>query len=221
MEKTAEKKTTKKELTAEQWRAAYIEHKLLEGKAPASVFAFAKAQKATEADFYNHFNSFSVLEQSIWAEWMEATVKTLHADDAYTNFTVREKWLAFCFTWLETIRSQRSYVLQSFGTVIKTDLQPAFLRGLRAVFGRHVSEVLVEGKDTGEVAERPFSSQYSKAFWIHFLFITRFWVNDDSKDFEKTDAAVEKSVHLAFDLVGKGALDSMLDFGKFLFQNRK
>jgi hypothetical protein len=83
-----------------------------------------------------------------------------------------------------------------------------------------VNDLVTEGKDTTEVAERPFTNQYEKAFWLHFLFITRFWVNDDSSDFEKTDAAIEKSVNLAFDLVGKGPLDSMLDFAKFLFQNK-
>jgi hypothetical protein len=40
-------------------------------------------------------------------------------------------------------------------------------------------------------------------------------------NFEKTDAAIEKSVNLAFDLIGKGILDNALDFGKFLYQNSK
>ena len=40
-----------------------------------------------------------------------------------------------------------------------------------------------------------------------------------SKSFEKTDAAIEKSVNLIMELMGKSALDSMFDLGKFLFQN--
>jgi len=47
-----------------------------------------------------------------------------------------------------------------------------------------------------------------------------FWKNDDSKSFENTDAAVEKSVNLSLDLIEKGPLDSMLDFAKFLYQNK-
>jgi hypothetical protein len=33
-------------------------------------------------------------------------------------------------------------------------------------------------------------------------------------------AAIEKSVNLAMDLMGKSPLDAALDFGKFLFQNK-
>ena len=39
------------------------------------------------------------------------------------------------------------------------------------------------------------------------------------QEFEKTDEAVEKVVNLSFDLIGKGAVDSMLDFAKFMYQN--
>ena len=48
----------------------------------------------------------------------------------------------------------------------------------------------------------------------------KFWKDDSSADFEKTDAAVEKSVNLAFDLIGKGAVDSVVDFAKFLYQTK-
>jgi hypothetical protein len=45
-------------------------------------------------------------------------------------------------------------------------------------------------------------------------------MDDTSNAFEKTDAAIEKSVNLAMDLMGKSPLDAALDFGKFLFQNK-
>jgi hypothetical protein len=52
------------------------------------------------------------------------------------------------------------------------------------------------------------------------LFVTDFWLKDKSPGFEKTDEAIERSLNLAFDLMGKSPLDSMLEFGKFLFQNK-
>jgi hypothetical protein len=48
-----------------------------------------------------------------------------------------------------------------------------------------------------------------------------FWIKDNSKGFEATDAAIEKSVNLGFDLVGPGPLDSIIDFGRFLISQRK
>jgi len=55
---------------------------------------------------------------------------------------------------------------------------------------------------------------------LQLLFVIGFWIKDDSIAFEKTDAAIEKAVNLSFDLMGKGPLDAMLDFGKFLYQNK-
>lgn len=219
MEKTAAKKKTKK-LSGEQIKAAYIEHVLLNGHHPASVFAFAKELKGTEAEFYEHFNSFRALEKAIWLDWFNETHKAIEADPAYAEYVVREKLLAFYFTWLEHLKQNRSFVLKRFEEMSKKDIDPEFLQGVKEGFMDYVNELMIEGKDTSEVAERPFTNQYKKAFWVHFLFITKFWAGDDSKDFEKTDAAVEKSVNLAFDLVGRGPVDSMIDFAKFMFQNR-
>ncbi|MFN6082873.1 MAG: TetR/AcrR family transcriptional regulator, partial [Bacteroidota bacterium] len=62
--------------------------------------------------------------------------------------------------------------------------------------------------------------RYGEALWVNMLFVTGFWLKDQSAGFEKTDEAIERSVNLAFDLMGRSPLDSMIDFGKFLFQNR-
>lgn len=219
MEKTAATRK-KKALGRDDFKQAYISHVLTHGEKPTSVFAFAKELKSNEGDFYAHFNSFKALERSIWADWFDSTVEAIEADQAYADYTVREKLLAFYYTWLEVLKTNRSFVLMKMGEIGKHELNPGFLEGIKEHFSTYVNDLVIEGKDTSEVAERPFTNQYQKAFWLHFLFITRFWVNDDSKDFEKTDAAIEKSVNLAFDLVAKGPLDSMIDFGKFLFQNR-
>ncbi|HEY9116898.1 MAG TPA: TetR family transcriptional regulator C-terminal domain-containing protein, partial [Roseivirga sp.] len=88
-------------------------------------------------------------------------------------------------------------------------------------FKSWVAELLLEGEETEEIENRPLiGKRYDEALWLQFLFVVGFWVKDDTKGFEKTDAAIEKSVNLAFDLMGRGPLDAMLDFGKFLFQNR-
>ena len=47
-----------------------------------------------------------------------------------------------------------------------------------------------------------------------------FWVKDKSKGFEQTDAMIEKSVNTSFDLIASSALDTVLDFAKFMYQNR-
>ena len=70
-------------------------------------------------------------------------------------------------------------------------------------------------------AARPkIDETYPKIFWLHLVILLQYWKNDDSEGFENTDAFVEKSVNLAFDLISKGALDTAIDFIKFLYQTK-
>jgi hypothetical protein len=218
MEKTSSKKKNEK-VTAEKLREYFMADLQKTGKTPLSVFAFSKEYGISEEDFFTHFNSFGALERSIWKTWLEEVISALENDKAYVSYSVREKLLAFCFTWLDVLKTNRSYVLMKWQNADRKDPNPPFLASFKDEYRRFIEDLLLEGKDTKEVAERPFSNQYFKGFWGHFLFITHFWVNDDSNDYEKTDAVVEKSVHFAFDLIGKGPLDSFIDFAKFLFQN--
>jgi hypothetical protein len=81
--------------------------------------------------------------------------------------------------------------------------------------------ILIQGIESKELTERKYlDDKYVDGLWVNFLFVLKFWLNDTSSGFEKTDAAIEKSVNLGMDLMGKGPLDAALDFGKFLFQNR-
>ena len=59
---------------------------------------------------------------------------------------------------------------------------------------------------------------YPAFFWQQVLFVLGFFAKDDTPNFERTDAAVEKGVTLSFDLVGRNTLDSALDFVRFLVQ---
>jgi len=63
-------------------------------------------------------------------------------------------------------------------------------------------------------------NKYGEGLWIQALFVLQFWTKDESIGFEKTDAAIEKAVNVSFDLMGKSPIDSVLDFAKFLYQNK-
>lgn len=218
MAKTTTKKNT---LSKEEIKKQFMLYIQENGMLPVSVMAFTKELKASEKDFFDHFNSFGAVERAIWKDWMEEVISTLESDKAYESYSVREKLLAFFFTWLEVLKSNRSYVLMKWENLDKKDMNPDFLVSLKESFRMYVDDLLLEGRDTKEVADRPFSNQYFKGFWVHFLFVTHYWIKDDSIEYEQTDAVIEKSVHFAFDLVGKGPLDSFLDLAKFLYQNHK
>jgi len=201
----------------------YVQLCLEDNKAPVSVYAFAKAAGITESEFYNHFASLDALESDLFRSWWAEAVRMASAVEVYSSYSGREKMLSLFFTWIEVLRKNRSFVQfvkskhHSFPPQI-----PAWLKPLREQFMEDVKPILHESIGTKEIVDRKYlSDKYVEGLWVNFLFITDFWLKDQSKGFEKTDEAIEKSLHLSFDLLGKSALDTALEFGKFLFQQKK
>jgi hypothetical protein len=202
----------------------YMDMYLTQGEAPKNVYVFAKALNITEQEFYGFFPSIEAIEASIFQEWFKGVKQQVESSELFVGYAAREKFLAIYFAWIESLKNHRSFVVARWKTQskhISIPKTPEFLKPFKYDFISFAQEILNEGMQSKEITERKFlSDKYADAQWLNLLFITNFWVNDHSINFEKSDEAIEKSVNLAFDLMGQTALDSMLNFGKFLFQNR-
>ena len=213
-------------MTQEKIRQAYTEYILDNGKEPESVYAFCKKLKIKEEDFYDEYSSFPQIESEIWKALFIEARAAAEREEVYQNYSVREKLLAFLYTWIETLKKNRSYILKSYEgfekpIYTKRNLQ---LVDFKASFYDYLNELLMEARETREVEQRPIPQlmqRYPDLFWAKTLFILDFWIKDTSKSFEKTDTMIEKTVNTAFDLLGRSPLDSLFDLGKFIFQNRK
>jgi hypothetical protein len=56
--------------------------------------------------------------------------------------------------------------------------------------------------------------------WIQMMILIKFWMDDTSKGFEKTDVMIEKTVKATFDLMDTTPLESLLDLGKFVWKEK-
>jgi hypothetical protein len=202
-------------------QAAYVDFVLQQGSRPASVFKFCTDIGIKEDQFYEYFGSFDGLEKHIWKNFIDTTIRRLKADKNFAGFSAREKILAFYYTFFEELKSSRSFILLQLQNQNRLELIPEFLKDFKSTYEAFIDSILNAGKTNGEVAKRPYlDKRYPQIFWFHMAFLLVFWKEDNSAAFEKTDAAIEKSVNLAFDLIGKGAVDSVIDFAKFLYQTK-
>ncbi|MDI9867656.1 MULTISPECIES: TetR family transcriptional regulator C-terminal domain-containing protein [Flectobacillus] len=207
---------------SEKIKQAFIEYFLENGTHPPSVYAFTKKLKMKEVEFYEYYNSFELLETNIWLDFFKDTVTRIESDSIYSGYSVREKLLAFYYTWIEVLKENRSYASQTWRLIDKRKLKtPTFLTDLKTSFKDFARDLIMEGKESKEVQPRKYlDERYPDALWLQLLMILDFWVKDRSKGFEQTDAMIEKAVNTSFDLMASSALDSVLDFAKFLYQNR-
>lgn len=200
----------------------YQEYLLLEGKDPASIYAFCKDLGIEEGEFFTHFADFDQVATAFWLDIYQEITGQLTASAEWEEFSTRERLLSFYFSFFERLKANRSYALLTLQQdILHLNQKAKDLRDLKEAYQEWVQQLLMEGQGRQEIAGRSkFNDLYDKLFWYQFLFLLDFWRKDRSAGFERTDEAIEKSVNLAFDLIEKNALDSAFDLGKFIFQNK-
>ncbi len=207
---------------AEKIQKSYIDYVLTNGEPPKSVYNFAKDLKITEADFYKIYGSFDAIEKAVWEDLTLATIIKIKEQEVWPQYTSREKMLSFFYSYMELLKTKRSFIIYTLKKNPKKVTTPGVLNGARSVFESFAEDIINEGLDSGELADRKLlSKRYKDALWIQFGFIINFWMDDDSADFEKTDEAIEKGINVTFDLFQRSPIDNLFEYGKFLTRNGK
>ena len=189
------------------------------GHAPANVFQLCEHLGIAETEFYHHFGSLEKVEESVLLiRWQEVAEKFAQ-DDQFATFGITEKMLTLHFAFIESLRDIRSYLQWKLKDWKNPMDQIKGLMSLRQAFQDTVSPMLSAASSLGEIPDRKVISKLNvEALGMNLAFVMHFWLKDDSADFERTDACIEKSVQLTMDFVGRNAVDKLFDFGKFLFQ---
>jgi Tetracyclin repressor-like, C-terminal domain len=186
------------------------------GRPPETVFAFCKQLEITEREFFQEFASFDAVESSYWEQLVDQVVCAVEAGPEWPEFTAKQRLLSFLYAFCEASLDHRSVMLariSELGPLAK----PAFLKGFEARFKAFTNSILQHGAALGEVAPRGrLSALYPDAFYTHFRGVIDFSLKDDSRGYERTDAFIEKSVAVAFDLIRTQVVDSALDLARFL-----
>ncbi|MFD1095315.1 TetR family transcriptional regulator C-terminal domain-containing protein [Salegentibacter chungangensis] len=219
---TAKRNTTKKEsLTRDKLIGLYMDYVLENGKEPGTVYKFCKENKIKEEDFYKFYGSFEGLQKGIWERFFEHTVAVLHKSKEYESFSSREKMLTFYFTFFENLTANRSYVLFALKQHEMPLKNLSQLKLLRKRVKSYSRDLIKEGnKDKPFKLLQQSEMFFSEAVWVQFLFLLKFWMDDNSAQFESTDVAIEKSVNTAFDVFDNTPLERIVDFGKFLWKEK-
>lgn len=221
MAKTQSKKTVNKEPSRTDLITSYMEFALENGQRPASVFAFSKMNDIEESVFYKHFGSFKSLEKAVYEEFFNMTLALLKKDKSYSNFDSQNKLLSFYYTFFEILKQNRSYVLYSLDKKVKVKDHLEILEGLRQKFEDFIKTLEIDTLDLkNKEANKVQKNLLSKAAWSQMLITLKFWIDDDSANFEKTDILIEKSVTTSFELINLQPIRSVLDLGKFLYKEK-
>jgi hypothetical protein len=202
--------------------ALYMDAVLSNNAAPKNVYLFCKEHQIEESDFYSFFGSFENLKQVIWVMFFENAVLTINKEEAYVTYSDKNKLLTLFYTLFEILTLNRSYVMFSMHENKNNLKNLKDLTLLRKDFKEFVTNIIDENENVGVAnLDKITKPVYSEGAWIQFLLILKFWIDDTSKGFEKTDIIIEKSVNTAVDVFNTKPLESLIDLGKFLWKESK
>jgi len=188
-----------------------------------TVYAFSKKNNFDESLFYQHFNDFEALEKHIFAVFCTKTIELLLQNEEYKTYDVKSKLLSFYYTFFELLTANRSYVHLKLKENKNKLESLKLLSKLREVFIAFISNEIetnaidFKNKTINKIQEKGMH----ESAWLHLLFTIQFWLDDSSDNFEKTDIFIEKSVKASFDLRDIAPVQSVIDFAKFLWKEKK
>ncbi|APZ44853.1 heat-shock protein [Polaribacter reichenbachii] len=209
------------QLSKENIISSYMEFVLENNHQPKSVFSFAKENDFEESDFYKFYTSFEAIEEAIFSEFFHHTIQVLAKSEDYENFDARNKLLSFYFTFFEMLTANRSYVVYALENSKKDFKKLKSLKKLRQDFITYINNLGIEKLDLKqEKLEKIQDKTIQESSWFHLLVTMKFWLDDTSASFEKTDLFIEKSINARFDLMDIKPLKSIIDFGKFILKEK-
>lgn len=187
-----------------------------------NVYVFCKNNQIDEADFYSFYGSLNDVKESIWVKFFENAVTTIEKDENYFSYTNKNKLLTLYFTMFEILTLNRSYVVYSLEENKEGMKNVKQLKQLRNRLKDFVVDIMETSTSENENKVAKIAQPvFSEGAWIQFLFILKFWLDDKSRGFEKTDIIIEKSVNTVVDLLDTKPLENLIDLGKFLWKESK
>lgn len=214
------------EISQENILELYSNYVLRNNRKPLNVFTFCDDHEISESDFYFYYANFDQLEADYLKYFLEQTLLLISAEESYIMETPKNKLLSFYFTFFEQLTLNRTLVIYLLGQQ-KNNLQNfRKLWALKAEFLKFIKSLglaepmLGNSSESKMKLERIKNKGVEEFYWGQFLATLKFWLDDTSSNFEKTDIFIEKSVDTGMDLLDIKPFKKLVDLGKFLFNEK-
>lgn len=187
---------TQKNDPREKIMEEYMKHVLKHNEKPKSVYAFAEENNMKEEEFYEYFGSFQGIDTAVFVDLFQNTMRMLEQDEDFQQGNAKHKLLSFYFTYFEMLTANRSlivYILKQYEHRLEALKS---LGGLKKVYTDFVRSLDIETIDLPVDNKRIAKKGLSEGSFAQLLLILKFWLNDSSPSFEKTDVLIEKSIQV-------------------------
>ena len=211
----------KTKITASEIITFYMDYVVDHQVKPESIEDFAQIHQFDDVVFYEHFTSFKDLEKTIYNMLFENSLAILKQSPEYYSFSKKDKLLSFYYTFFENLALNREFVKQNLKGLENQFKALSTFSKLKKSFTTFIDELNLEtislNVDSIETIQK---KAIRESAWVQFLFVMRFWLDDTSEAFEKTDILIEKSINTGVELLDTKSLYNIIDLAKFLYKEK-
>lgn len=213
--------TKKKNISKLDILTLYMDLVSENGKKPNDILDFCEQVALDEENFLKHFKSLKKIEKTIFNELFKNSLEVLNESEEFLSFDGKNKLLSLYFTFFENLNLNRSYVevvLKGCKNQLKTYKT---LSTLKKSFISFVDTLaLTESILPIDGLEKLQTNFINQSAWVQLLITIKFWLEDTSESFEKTDIFIEKSINTSFELIENKFLKNAFDLGKFVYKEK-
>ena len=188
---------------------------------PDDVSDFCEQVNLDEDNFYEHFKSLKKVEKTIFNELFKNSLEVLNESEEFLDFDGKNKLLSLYFTFFENLTLNREYVevvLKGCKNQLKSYKS---LSSLKKNFIDFVDSLaLSESILPIDGLEKIQTGFINYSAWAQLLITIKFWLEDESESFEKTDIFIEKSINTSFEFIENKFLKNVFDLGKFVYKEK-
>ena len=210
-----------KKISASEIITMYMEYVVDHQCKPSVVEEFAELHQFDDVIFYEHFTSFKDLEKAIYFVLFENSVIILKQSPEYHSFSKKDKLLSLYYTFFENLSLNSAYIeitLKGLENQLKAlSIFSKFKRSFIDFIDELDLDTINLNIDSVETIQK---KTMKESAWAQLLFTMKFWLDDKSEAFEKTDIFIEKSINTSFELLNTKSLHNIIDLAKFLYKEK-
>ena len=213
--------TKTQNISSEDILSLYMDYVVLQQTNNIDLDDFCSHINLKKSDFFKHYKSEKKLQKKIFKTLFLNSLEVLNESEEFLSFNSKNKLISLYFTFFENLTLNKDYVyialsgfknqLNSFK--ILSNLKKSFLIFIDSL---SLSDAIIpiEGLEKFQL------KMVKESSWIQLLITIKFWLDDDSESFEKTDIFIEKSINTSFELIENKFLKNAFDLAKFVYKEK-
>ncbi|MBV1880701.1 MAG: TetR/AcrR family transcriptional regulator [Pseudomonadales bacterium] len=198
-----------------------IEVFLEKGLKAATMREISKRAGIGTATIYNYFPNKEALYLGFFEERHIRLVEALEGISDFNEYSLKEKLQTQLEMILDLYLEEREFVETVYESVFQSPAKSyAQFNPVGTLYRQSVQDFLDAAVENGEIQALPFSAIAINLYSDFVVLIVKYWLSDESENFEKTSELIDLCLNLIVELLHSNMIGKTADIFSFFFKSQ-